>query len=198
MIEKLIQIFSTFPNLGSRSAKRIVLHLVENKGVIEHLIELLSNAKESLRFCNLCNNIGERDICSICSNKNRRQDVICVVDNIEDLWNIESSNCYKGLYFIPERKNNLSRSSISEIQIKKLIERIRTDKIKEIILANSPTIKGQTNAFYIIDLISDIIKENDLTIELTILGKGIPVGSEIDYLDEGTIKAAFSSRKIAA
>ncbi|MBL0725555.1 MAG: recombination protein RecR [Alphaproteobacteria bacterium] len=195
MVNKLIQIFSMLPGLGPKSAKRIVLHLIENNGITAHLNELLLYIQNNIVRCSMCNNLSEDDLCNICLDRKRETNKICVVDSIDDLWNIESANYYNGLYYIPQRKK-ISNDTIQEINIDMLLSRIENNNISEIILANSPTVKGQTNAFYITDAIKELLDKKQITQTIiTVLGRGIPIGSEIDYLDENTLKAAFQTRK---
>jgi recombination protein RecR len=197
MLQHLINLLATLPGLGPRSAKRVVLHLLKNdKKLMLHTSELLQDVASSVVTCSICNTIDTVNPCAICNNPSRDNTKLCVIDEIGDLWNIESSNHYNGLYYVLGGELSTSNfSSPTQINIDKLITRIITAKPDEIILANNATVAGQTTAFFILDNIEKIIKQNKLNITVTALGQGIPIGSEIDYLDESTIGAAFKTRK---
>ncbi|MDA7845238.1 recombination protein RecR [Rickettsiales bacterium] len=193
MISELIKLLSTLPNLGTKSAKKIALHLVNNKEYAIHTSNIISETVKNIMNCELCNNIDQSSICHICSDTKRDKSKLCIVDNIEDLWNIENGHCYNGLYYAL----NIKPSSIAEMQnsnINKLFSQLENEQVKEIIFANSPTTEGQTRLLYISDKIKNFISSSKRDISLTALGRGMPIGSEIDYLDDGTIKAAFRSR----
>ncbi|NRA73663.1 MAG: recombination protein RecR [Rickettsiales bacterium] len=189
---RLIHLFSKFPGLGERTAKRIVLHLIQNKELLlGQLIHALTNASNLLKECSICKNIDELDKCSICSDPKRDHKVICVVESIIDLWTIEEANFYKGLYHIlnstftsPHAKNT------HPVNINSLIERIEKQDIKEIIIATNATLDGQTTAFSITERLRSYS-----SIRITRFAHGIPIGGELKYLDEVTLSTAFNSRQ---
>ena len=188
-IENLIKIISKLPGLGPKSAKRIVLKLINNR---EELIKPLTNAlaqvyKNVVR-CTNCGNLKSVSIECVCLSKNCDQ--ICVVENIADMWVIESTGIYKGHYHILggtlptfEGKNNKKG-----LLIDSLINRVKKNSVKEIILATSATVEGQTTAHYIQDSLKDT------KVKITRLAKGVPVGGEIEFLDDGTLFSAFKNR----
>ena len=189
---RLIHLFSKFPGLGERTAKRIVLHLIQNKELLlGQLVHALTNANNLLKECSICKNIDELDKCGICSDPKRDHKIICIVESIIDLWTIEEANFYKGLYHIlnstftsPHAKN------IHPININSLIERIEKQDIKEIIIATNATLDGQTTAFSITERLRPYS-----SIRITRFAHGIPIGGELKYLDEVTLSTAFNSRQ---
>jgi recombination protein RecR len=189
-LQNLIKLFSKLPSLGQRSARRIVLHLLNHKDVVMiPLIDSLNATLKTTKHCQICGNLDSSDICSICSNQARDGSVICVVEEISDLWAIEKSGIFNGRYHILGGVlSAINGKGPSELNIEKLVERIRKSAPKEIILATNSTMEGQTTAYYLVEL----LKEFD--IKISKLTAGIPVGSELDYLDEGTLGIAFKTR----
>lgn len=192
IINDLIKIFSKLPSLGPRSAKRIVLHLLNNKeNVMQPLILAMQDGYDKIKKCPICGNLTTENICEICSDTTRNNEILCVVENVADLWAIESTMIYKGQYHI--LGGNLSASEgrgPEDLNIESLIEKLKNNKnIKEVIIATNPTIEGQTTAFYIADLLKDF------NIKITKPAYGIPLGSEFNYLDESTLDIAFKDKK---
>jgi recombination protein RecR len=189
-IESLSKIISRLPGLGPRLAKRLVLHLANNKEkILLPLIEELNNLNEKIHNCQICGNLDQGLICKICDNPNRDKGIICVVEEVADLWAIERSESYKGQYHI--LGGNLSAilgHGIEGLNLQSLHQRLKAGNVKELILATSATIDGQTTAHFLLEN----LKEYNL--KITRLTYGIPVGSELDYLDEGTINIAFKTR----
>ena len=192
ILNDLIKIFSKLPSLGPRSAKRIVLHLLNNKeNLMVPLLAVMEEGYNKIKKCPICGNLTTEDICEICADNTRNKEIICVVENIADLWAIESTMIYKGQYHI--LGGNLSASEgrgPNDLNIDSLIKKLEENKnIKEIIIATNPTIEGQTTAFYI----ADIVKK--FNIKITKPAYGIPLGSEFNYLDESTLDIAFKNKK---
>ena len=191
-IEKLISIFSKFPGFGIRSARRIVLYLLESKdNTILGLADLLKIIGSNSSVCR-CGNIDVASPCGICLDKNRDSSVIAVVENVQDLWAIERSSVFKGLYCVlssDSQKNSDYSEKIEKRAVEYIISKIKSSEIKEVIIATSITLEGQTKAFFI----NEALKNYECKISR--LGSGVPVGGELDYLDEATISAAISSRK---
>ena len=191
ILNDLIKMFSKLPSLGPRSARRIVLHLLNNKeSIMSPLISLMEQGYQTIRKCPICGNLTSENICEICSDTTRNADVLCIVENIADLWAIESTMIYKGQYHI--LGGNLSASEgrgPNDLNLESLIEKIRQGKIKEVIIATNPTIEGQTTAFYVVDLLKGF------DIKITKPAYGIPLGSEFNYLDESTLDIAFKNKK---
>ena len=192
IITDLIKIFSKLPSLGPRSAKRIVLHLLNNKeNIMQPLISAMQDGYDKIKKCPICGNLTTENICEICSDTTRNNEILCIVENVADLWAIESTMIYKGQYHI--LGGNLSASEgrgPEDLNMESLIEKLKNNKnIKEVIIATNPTIEGQTTAFYIADLLKDF------NIKITKPAYGIPLGSEFNYLDESTLDIAFKDKK---
>ncbi len=191
-IEKLISYFSRLPGMGSRSALRAVLHLLRKKHtVMTSFINSLKDVYENSKICNICGNIDTKTACTICEDHKRDASVICVVADISDLWSIERAGFYRGKYHVLGNKLSAVEGITPEdLNISGLYDRIKnSSEIKEVIIALSADLDGQTTLFFIND------KIKDLGIKITTLSHGVPVGSELEYLDEGTIVAAFSQRR---
>ena len=188
-LEELIKLFSKLPGLGPKSAKRIVLKLINNKdNMIKPLAKSLANAYKSIVNCNNCGNLKIMDKKCICET-DKKFDKICIVENLADMWVIESANIYKGHYHILGGTiNSQDNSENKNVLVKSLVDRVKKNNLKEVIIATSATIEGQTTAHYIEDLI-----KND-KIKITKLAQGLPVGGEIEQLDDGTLFSAFKNR----
>jgi len=187
-IEDLVKIISKLPGLGPKSAKRIVLKLINNREeLIKPLTNILARVYKSVVRCKICGNLKSIDLECACSNK--KYDQICVVENIADMWVIEGSGIYKGHYHIlggtlPAIENKKSDGLL----ITSLINRVKKNSVREVILATSATIEGQTTAHYIQDSLKDT------KVKISKLAQGLPVGGEIEFLDDGTLFSAFKNR----
>ena len=191
-IEQLINEISKLPGLGRRSSQRIALYLLKNKDrSLIPLIKTLEESKEKITECLLCGNIDMTSPCKICSNTKRDKDSTCIVEDISDLWTFERIGFYRGLYHVLGGSlSAINGIGIEELTIKKLLKRIKDQNIKEVILALSTTMEGQTTSHVIADKLETF---KDLTV--TRLAQGIPIGGEVHYLDENTLNTAFQSRK---
>ena len=188
-IEDLIKIISRLPGLGPKSAKRIVLKLINNREeLIKPLTNTLAQVYKSVVRCNICGNLKSLNSKCICSNK--KYDQICVVENIADMWVIESTGIYKGHYHIlgGTLPSFESKKTVNGLLIESLVNRVKKNSVKEVILATSASIEGETTAHYI----SDSLKGTK--VKITRLAKGVPVGGEIEFLDDGTLFSAFKNR----
>jgi recombination protein RecR len=190
LIENLSKIISKLPSMGPRVAKRIVLHLANNKEkALLPLIENLQALNDKIHNCEICGNLDEGRVCAICSNQNRDSSVICVVEEVADLWAIERAENYRGKYHVlGGNLSAISGKTIEDLNLNSLYSRLKKGEVKEVIIATSATIDGQTTAHFI----AENLKE--FSLRLTRLAHGIPIGSELDYLDEGTISIAFKTR----
>lgn len=190
IIENLSKIIAKLPGMGPRVAKRVVLHLAGNKEkTLLPLIENLQALFDKIHNCEICGNLDEGKVCGICSNNNRDEKLICIVEEVADLWAIERAENYKGRYHILGGKlSAISGINIEDLNLEQLFKRLRNSEVKEVIIATSATIDGQTTAHFL----SESLK--DFEVKVTRLAHGIPVGSELDYLDEGTISIAFKTR----
>ncbi len=190
-IEDLIKIIAKFPSLGTRSARRIVLYLLKKKETqIPQLIKALQDVYDNIKVCEICGNYDTQTPCSICSSTTRENNLLCVVQDISDLWALERGGLYKGKYHILGGVlSAIEGVTPEDLNMEKLIQRIDTEEITEIILALPATVDGQITMHYI----SSMLK--DKGIKVSTLSQGIPVGGELDYMDDGTIKLALDLRK---
>ncbi len=197
-INNLINFVSTLPSLGQKSSTRIVLKMLENKELMMYnLAKLLKETADVVKKCKDCGNLDESEICTICNNSSRDKTKICLVSSVVDLWQIEKSESYKGLYYIFDLTDNFYDNSKLSFEIEKLINFIKNNKIvKEIILAFNLDVKTQTICSYISDTLLSLKENKKLNFEITTLAKGIPVGSLLEYIDESTISLAISQRKV--
>ena len=192
-IKLLISLMSKIPGLGPRSARRAVLSLIQNpqKKLIPLADSMLKTAKQ-IKLCNVCGNIDVKNPCSICLDEKRNNEIICIVEEIGDLWAIERSGIYKGKYHILGGVlSAIDGISAEDLRINQLIDHVTNIKAQEVILAMSATVAGQTTSYYVLD----ILKKLDL--KVTKLAHGMPMGGELDFLDDGTISAALNLRQPA-
>tara|TARA_A100001011_G_scaffold393767_1_gene484467 strand:+ start:1500 stop:2108 length:609 start_codon:yes stop_codon:yes gene_type:complete len=189
-IEDLIKKFSKLPGLGPKSAKRIILKLINNKeSMIKPLAKVLAQVYKNVSRCIDCGNLKVANQKCICETENSSYDKICVVENLSDMWVIESANIYKGYFHIlGGTLNSDEKYEKKNLLIDSLIKRVKRNNLKEVIIATSATVEGQTTAHYI----EDVIKSNK--IKVSKLGQGLPVGGEIEQLDDGTLVSAFKNR----
>jgi len=188
-IDALIEMMAKLPGLGPRSARRAVLHLIRKRALLfTPLADMMQTVAETAQECLNCGNIGTTDICDICNSNERANGEICVVEDVADLWAMERSGVFKGRYHVlGGTLSALDAVGPEELRIPKLLDRIASESITEIILALGATIDGQTTAHYIADQLPGVV--------VTSLAQGVPVGGELDYLDDGTITAALNARK---
>jgi len=188
-IEILIDLIAKLPGLGPRSARRAVLHLIRKKSTLFNpLSKQMAKVFEQARECLNCGNIGTSEICEICEDQKRMNGQICIVEDVSDLWAMERTSVFKGRYHIlGGTLSALDGIGPNELKIPKLIKRLHTEEVQEVILALNATLEGQTTAHYIAEQI-----ENKVSV--TSLARGVPMGGELDYLDEGTISAALNAR----
>ena len=189
-LEDMVQLFSKLPGLGPRSARRAVFYILKNK---EKLIPRLSNSllslKEELKDCTRCGNIDIINPCNICNNYKRLKTKICVVEEVSDLWAIEKSNSFNGQYHVLGGVlSAIDGIGPEQLNITSLIKKSKDDNVDELILATNATVEGQLTAQFIAEQFSDT------KILVTRLAQGLPLGSELDYIDEGTLNTAFNSR----
>tara|TARA_Y100000591_G_scaffold76940_1_gene64219 strand:- start:210 stop:815 length:606 start_codon:yes stop_codon:yes gene_type:complete len=189
-IEELIKLISKLPGLGPRSAKRIVLKMINNREeLIRPLAKNLSEVYKNISRCKTCGSLKSNTIgCNNCENIKQKYTKICVVENIADQWSIEASSVYKGYFHILGGTISSNNTNKDELLIGALVQRIRKEKIEEVILATSATIEGQTTAFYIQDSLKNV------EVKISKLAQGLPVGGEIESLDDGTLIYAFKNR----
>ena len=189
-IEELIKLISKLPGLGPKSAKRIVLKLVNNRNeLVKPLANTLAQVYKNVVRCNLCGTLKSNLAgCSNCENTKNKFTKICVVEDIADQWSIENSNIFQGYFHILGGTISSAGNKKEDLLINSLIERVKKEKIDEVILATSATVEGQTTAFYLQDSLKDT------NVKITKLAQGLPVGGEIESLDDGTLLSAFKNR----
>ena len=189
-IEDLIKLISKLPGLGPKSAKRIVLRLMNDRDqLIKPLVNVLTQIYKNVSRCKNCGSLKSKLVgCDNCENPKKKFDKICVVEDIADQWSIESSNIYQGYFHILGGTISSSGNRKGDLLIDSLVERVKRDKIEEVILATSATIEGQTTAYYI----QESLKSSK--VKITKLAQGLPVGGEIENLDDGTLISAFKNR----
>lgn len=189
-IDELIRLFGKLPGLGPRSARRVVLQLIRAKDTLmTPLAQVMERSLTSIRTCHTCGNLDAADPCHICADPRRDPTVICVVEELADLWAIERCNLYKGGYHIlGGTLSALDDRGPAQLNIESLITRATTDTVTEIILATNATLEGQTTAHYL------TTRLEDAGVKISRLAQGIPMGGELDYLDDGTLGAALKAR----
>ena len=191
-IEELVKLISKLPGLEPRSAKRIVLKLINNREeLIRPMAKTLADVYKNIYRCKSCGSLKSNSKgCDNCENKKNKFNKICVVENIADQWSIESSSVYQGYFHILGGTISSSNNQNKEdLLINSLVERVKKDQIEEVILATSATVEGQTTAFYIQDSLKDS------NVKISKLAQGLPVGGEIESLDDGTLITAFKNRQ---
>lgn len=189
-IERLIQLLARLPGLGPRSARRAALHLVKRReDLMEPLAAAIADAHEKIAVCSTCGNVDTRDPCTVCVDVSRDQSILVVVENVADLWALERAGVVTGKYHVlGGTLSPLDGIGPEQLNLSGIIERVKGSSIKEVVLALNATVDGQTTAHYITDLL------RDTGVKVTRLAYGVPVGGELDYLDEGTLSAAIRSR----
>lgn len=191
-LDHLIRLLSGLPGLGNRSARRIALHLLSKRSsLMMPLANALSDAAENVKSCGVCGNLDMADPCGICRDHKRNETMICVVAQVSDVWAIERTSAFKGRYHVlGGLLSALDGIGPKDLRIDTLVGRVRngSDTIEEVILALSATVDGQSTAHYISDHLAP------LGVKISHLAHGVPVGGELDYLDDGTITTALRSR----
>ena len=187
-IERLIQLLSKLPGLGPRSARRAALALLKKRDtLLEPLAASLREAADAILTCEVCGNLDTSSPCAICSDGRRDPHLLCVVEDVADLWAVERAGIFRGRYHVlGGALSALDGVTPERLNVGKLLERVKQN-VDEVILAMNATVEGQTTAHYLMDLLGDM--------KVTRLAHGVPVGGELDYLDEGTLSAAFKARR---
>jgi recombination protein RecR len=191
LIESLIVQLSRLPGLGPKSAERIVAHLVAHKETqFMALSQALSTACEHVQTCKQCFNIDDDYLCHICADETRDQDTLCILETISDLWALERSGAFRGIYHVlGGTLSAIHKKGPDALHLNTLLQRLDTNNITEVIIATNATVDGRLTAHYLADLLAD------RPLSITYLGLGVPVGGELNYLDDGTLQAAFKGRR---
>ena len=189
-LDRLIQLLAKLPGFGPRSARRAALFLVKRReSLMEPLATALAEAARAVHPCSVCGNLDTVDPCALCSDQKRDAGVICVVEDVADLWALERGHVFKGRYHVlGGTLSALDGVGPNELRIEPLVRRVRDERAREVILAMNATVEGQTTAHYIVDRLEAT------GVQITRLAHGVPVGGELDYLDDGTIGAALAAR----
>jgi recombination protein RecR len=187
-IERLIQLLAKLPGLGPRSARRAALALLKKRDtLLEPLADSLREAADAILTCETCGNLDTQSPCAICSDSRRDSHVLCVVEDVADLWALERASVFRGRYHVlGGALSALDGVTPERLNVAKLLDRVKVG-VDEVILAMNATVEGQTTAHYLMDLL--------VGMKVTRLAHGVPVGGELDYLDEGTLSAAFKARR---
>tara|TARA_B110000438_G_scaffold59715_1_gene59888 strand:- start:598 stop:1191 length:594 start_codon:yes stop_codon:yes gene_type:complete len=187
-ILQLIDAFSTFPGIGRKTAQRMAFHVLKSSSNIAiQLSESVLNMKSKIRFCSICNGITENDPCNICSNPKRDESSICIVEQASDVYTFEKTNSYHGVYHVLGGVlSPLDGIGPDDLSIKGLISRVKPGD--EIVIATNPSIEGEATSLYIAKLL------NDKSVKVTRLARGLPMGGDLEYLDEATLMRAMEGR----
>ena len=190
-IEKLIESFEKLPSIGHKTAIRLAFHMLDmSNEEINEFTKSITDAKEKLKFCSVCFNIADTDPCPICQDAKRDQSIICVVEDVRDIMAMERTHEYKGVYHVLHGTiSPMNGIGPDEIKIKELLDRIRQNEIKEVIIATNPRVEGEATAIYL----AKLIKAFD--IKVTRIAHGIPVGGDLEYTDEITLMKAMEGRR---
>ena len=190
-LDRLVQLLAKLPGLGPRSARRAALFLLKRReSLMEPLAAAMAETARRIRACGVCGNLDTADPCAVCRDARRDAGLVCVVEDVADLWAIERTGAYAGRYHVlGGTLSALEGVGPEDLHIGALLERCATGGVREVILAMNATVEGQTTAHYIVDRLAGS------PVKLTRLAHGVPVGGELDYLDEGTLAAALASRQ---
>lgn len=190
LLDNAVAELSRLPGIGRKTALRLALHILRQpQQMAESLGEAIVRLRREMRYCSVCHNVSESDVCPICSDKRRDASTVCVVENVKDVLTIESTREHRGLYHVLGGLiSPLDGIAPQDIEIESLVERVKSDNIKEVILALSPTMEGDTTGFYIFR------KLRDLPVKVTVIARGVSVGSELEYADELTLGRSIQQR----
>jgi recombination protein RecR len=190
-IERLVQYLARLPGLGPRSARRAALHLMKKReALFEPLAQAMAEAAAAVRTCSVCGNLDTRDPCGVCADARRDRSAICVVEEVGDLWALERTGAFRGLYHVlGGTLSALDGVGPDDLAIAALVRRVSEGGVAEVILALNATVDGQTTAHYVAD------RRAGTGVAISRLAHGVPVGGELDYLDDGTLTAALKARR---
>jgi recombination protein RecR len=190
-IEQLVKLLAKLPGLGPRSARRAALQLLKKKDqLLRPLAEALTNAAENVVSCHVCGNLDTTDPCAVCADTRRDHGLVCVVEEVADLWAIERTAGFKGVYHVVGGTlSALDGRGPQDLNFASLVQRCAGNQVREVVLALNATVEGQTTSHYIADRLKDS------PVQITRLAHGVPVGGELDYLDDGTLVAALKARR---
>jgi recombination protein RecR len=190
-MNKLIRELSKMPGIGSRSAQRLTFHILQSSGEdIENLTSAIREVKENIRFCGKCNNLSDGDLCSICADPLRDDTIICVVENPGSVIAMEKSGTYNGLYHVLLGElSPIDGVGPEELKIKELVQRLKKDNVKEVVIATDFTTEGETTALYLFEVLKPF------KAKVSRLARGVPVGASLEYADVATLQRAMEERR---
>lgn len=196
LLENAVNEFSRLPGIGKKTALRLVLHLLrQDPDQVRHFSEVVAKMRSEIKFCQRCFNVADGDICSICSNSMRKQEIICVVENIRDVIAIESTQQYNGIYHVLGGIiSPLDGVGPDQLNIESLIQRVQKELISEIIFALNPNIQGDTTIYYIQKKLSEVLSSKPFDLRITTIARGIAFGGELEYADEMTLARSLQNR----
>ncbi|HNF00891.1 MAG: recombination protein RecR [Ferruginibacter sp.] len=196
LLENAVNEFAKLPGIGKKTALRLVLHLIrQDEAEVSHFSEVVAKMRSGIRFCRRCHNISDTELCNICSNNLRRQEMICVVENIRDVIAIESTQQFNGIYHVLGGIiSPLDGIGPQDLAIDALIERVGKEETSEIIFALSPTIQGDTTIYYISKKLAALQPALPRSLKITTIARGISFGGELEYADEMTLAKSISNR----
>ena len=192
LLEKAVGEFAKLPGIGRKTAMRLVLHLLrQDTSTVEAFSSAISTLKKEVKYCKVCHNISDTDVCQICSNPSRDASTVCVVENIRDVMAVENTQQYKGLYHVLGGViSPMDGIGPSDLQIDSLVDRVKSGTVKEVILALSSTMEGDTTNFYIFRKLAPY------DVKLTMIARGISIGDELEYTDEVTLGRSIVNRTV--
>ena len=190
-IQNLIDNLAKLPGVGGKTAERLAFHIIkENNKEVQQLLNAIVTAKKNLKKCSKCFNISDDEICPICSNKNRNHKLICVVEDVKDIISMEKTGEYKGVYHVLEGVlSPMNGVSPEDLRIKELIIRVTEEKAEEVIIATNPKVEGETTASYIANILKPY------KVKVTRIAHGIPIGGDLEFVDEVTLAKAIEGRR---
>lgn len=192
LLERAVGEFAKLPGIGRKTAMRLVLHLLrQDQSAVESFSNAMTTLKHEVKYCKICHNISDTDICRICANPSRDASTVCVVENIRDVMAIENTQQYKGLYHVLGGViSPMDGIGPSDLEVESLVERVKEGGVKEVIFALSPTMEGDTTNFYIFR------KLGGTGVKLSVIARGISVGDELEYADEVTLGRSIQNRTL--
>lgn len=192
LLEKAVGEFAKLPGIGKKTAMRLVLHLIrQDAQTVEAFGNAMITLKHEVKYCKVCHNISDTEVCKICSNPSRDSSTVCVVENIRDVMAVENTQQYKGLYHVLGGViSPMDGIGPSDLQIESLVERVKSGEVKEVILALSSTMEGDTTNFYIFRKLAPY------DVKLTMIARGISIGDELEYTDEVTLGRSIVNRTV--
>ncbi|MDA0676049.1 MAG: recombination mediator RecR [Proteobacteria bacterium] len=190
-IDRLIHLLARLPGLGPRSARRAALHLLQKReALLAPLADALAEAARRVSACTRCGNLGTQNPCAICTDQRRDASLVCVVETVADLWALERGGAFRGLYFVlGGTLSAIDGVGPDDLRVPQLVRRVESEGVAEVILALSATVDGQTTAHYVAEWLKPV------GVRVTGIAHGVPVGGELDYLDDGTLSAALKARR---